>query len=67
MVAFSSSEEASRALSELNCKILGGKPLYVTLALRKEDRRAQLQNLEKGINCKLYLRHCRPLGTYHEK
>ncbi|KAL8501959.1 hypothetical protein ACS0TY_021185 [Phlomoides rotata] len=53
MVAFSSPEEASRALSELNCKILGGKPIYVTLALRKEDRRARLQNLEKGIDCKV--------------
>ncbi|KAL8497507.1 hypothetical protein ACS0TY_021004 [Phlomoides rotata] len=35
-------------LSELNCKILGGKPLYVTLALRMEDRRARLQ----GVDCK---------------
>ncbi|KAL8554550.1 hypothetical protein ACS0TY_002657 [Phlomoides rotata] len=52
MVAFSSPEEASRALSELNGKIFGGKPLYVTLALRKEDRRARLQNLEKGIDRK---------------
>ncbi|CAL0313570.1 unnamed protein product [Lupinus luteus] len=42
-VAFSTPEEASRALSELNTKIVVSKPLYVTLAQRKEDRRARLQ------------------------
>ncbi|KAK4491119.1 hypothetical protein RD792_001843 [Penstemon davidsonii] len=42
-VAFSSSEEASRALSEMNGKMIVDKPLYVALAQRKEDRRAKLQ------------------------
>ncbi|KAK1414508.1 hypothetical protein QVD17_30254 [Tagetes erecta] len=42
-VAFSTSEEASRALSEMNGKMIAGKPLYVALAQRKEDRRARLQ------------------------
>ncbi|KAL8540383.1 hypothetical protein ACS0TY_001839 [Phlomoides rotata] len=42
-VAFSSPEEASRALSEMNGKMIGGKPLYVAFAQRKEDRRARLQ------------------------
>ncbi|KAL0348342.1 UNVERIFIED_CONTAM: Polyadenylate-binding protein 2 [Sesamum angustifolium] len=42
-VAFSSPEEASRALSEMNGKMIVNKPLYVALAQRKEDRRARLQ------------------------
>ncbi|XP_071733287.1 polyadenylate-binding protein 2-like [Rutidosis leptorrhynchoides] len=42
-VTFSSSEEASRALSEMNGKMIVSKPLYVALAQRKEERRAKLQ------------------------
>ncbi|XVE49224.1 hypothetical protein DITRI_Ditri01bG0065300 [Diplodiscus trichospermus] len=42
-VAFSTPEEASRALAEMNGKMVVGKPLYVALAQRKEDRRARLQ------------------------
>nr|XP_043635589.1 polyadenylate-binding protein 2-like [Erigeron canadensis] len=42
-VAFSTSEEASRALSEMNGKMIVSKPLYVALAQRKEERRARLQ------------------------
>ncbi|XP_023535962.1 polyadenylate-binding protein 2-like [Cucurbita pepo subsp. pepo] len=42
-VAFSTPEEASRALMEMNGKIIVSKPLYVALAQRKEDRRARLQ------------------------
>ncbi|XP_041994090.1 polyadenylate-binding protein 2-like [Salvia splendens] len=42
-VAFSSPEEAARALSEMNGKMIASKPLYVALAQRKEDRRARLQ------------------------
>ncbi|XP_009606598.1 polyadenylate-binding protein 2-like isoform X1 [Nicotiana tomentosiformis] len=42
-VAFSTSEEASRALSEMNGKMIVSKPLYVALAQRKEERRAKLQ------------------------
>ncbi|KAL3538857.1 hypothetical protein ACH5RR_002223 [Cinchona calisaya] len=42
-VAFSTPEEASRALSEMNGKMVVGKPLYVALAQRKEERRARLQ------------------------
>ncbi|KAJ4714835.1 Polyadenylate-binding protein [Melia azedarach] len=42
-VAFSTSEEASRALTEMNGKMLVSKPLYVALAQRKEERRARLQ------------------------
>ncbi|CAI9765583.1 unnamed protein product [Fraxinus pennsylvanica] len=42
-VAFLSPEEASRALLEMNGKIIVSKPLYVAPAQRKEDRRARLQ------------------------
>jgi polyadenylate-binding protein len=42
-VAFSTPEEASKALMEMNGKMIVGKPLYVSLAQRKEDRRARLQ------------------------
>ncbi|KAB1208507.1 Polyadenylate-binding protein 2 [Morella rubra] len=42
-VAFSTPEEASRAILEMNGKMIVSKPLYVALAQRKEDRRARLQ------------------------
>uniref|UniRef100_A0A2P2MLQ4 Polyadenylate-binding protein n=1 Tax=Rhizophora mucronata TaxID=61149 RepID=A0A2P2MLQ4_RHIMU len=42
-VAFASPEEASRALLEMNGKMIISKPLYVALAQRREDRRARLQ------------------------
>lgn len=43
-VCFSSPEEATKAVTEMNGKIIGTKPLYVALAQRKEDRKAHLQN-----------------------
>lgn len=42
-VAFSTPEEASQALAEMNGKMIVNKPLYVALAQRKEERRAKLQ------------------------
>ncbi|XP_043694320.1 polyadenylate-binding protein 3-like isoform X2 [Telopea speciosissima] len=42
-VAFSTPEEASRAVSEMNGKMIGRKPLYVAVAQRKEERKARLQ------------------------
>ncbi|KAJ4890734.1 Polyadenylate-binding protein 4 [Raphanus sativus] len=42
-VAFSATSEASRVLNEMNGKMVSGKPLYVALAQRKEERRAKLQ------------------------
>ncbi|XP_078438013.1 polyadenylate-binding protein 2-like isoform X2 [Wolffia australiana] len=42
-VAFSTPEEANRAMTSMNGKIIGNKPLFVALAQRKEERRARLQ------------------------
>ena len=42
-VCFSTPEEATRAVTELNGRMIDGKPLYVALAQRKETRRQQLE------------------------
>ncbi|CEP23444.1 PAB1 [Cyberlindnera jadinii] len=42
-VAFTSPDEASKALSEMNQHMLVNKPLYVALAQKKEARRSQIQ------------------------
>ncbi|KAL2613618.1 hypothetical protein R1flu_025310 [Riccia fluitans] len=42
-VAFSQPEEANRAMTDMNGRMVGSKPLYVGLAQRKEERRARLQ------------------------
>lgn len=43
-VCFSLPEEATKAVTEMNGRIIGSKPLYVALAQRKEDRKAHLAN-----------------------
>lgn len=41
-VCFSNPEEATKAVTEMNGRIIVAKPLYVALAQRKEDRKAHL-------------------------
>jgi polyadenylate-binding protein len=43
-VCYSAPEEATKAVAEMNNKMIGGKPLYVSLAQRREVRRQQLES-----------------------
>lgn len=42
-VCYSAPEEATKAVTEMNNKIIGSKPVYVALAQRRESRRAMLE------------------------
>ncbi|PYH93884.1 polyadenylate binding protein [Aspergillus ellipticus CBS 707.79] len=42
-VCFSSPDEASKAVTEMNQRMVNSKPLYVALAQRKDVRRSQLE------------------------
>lgn len=52
-VCFQAQDEATKAATEMNGRILNNKPLYVALAQRKEVRRAQLEaqyaQRQKGV------------------
>lgn len=49
-VCFSAPEEATKAVAEMNQRMVAGKPLYVALAQRKDVRRAQLQQQMEARN-----------------
>jgi len=42
-VCYTTQEEATKAMTEMNGRMMDGKPLYVALAQRKEVRRQQLE------------------------
>jgi len=44
-VCFANSDDASKALTELNGKVIGSKPLYVNRAQRRDERRVQLEHI----------------------
>jgi len=47
-VCFINSDDAGKALNELNGKVVGSKPLYVNRAERKEERRVRLEQTLMG-------------------
>lgn len=49
-VCYSTPEEATRAVNEMNGKLIANKPIFVALAQRREVRRAQLeaQHAQRG-------------------
>lgn len=49
-VCFTSPEEATKAVTEMNQHMVAGKPLYVALAQRKDVRRNQLQQQIQAKN-----------------
>lgn len=42
-VCYTTPEEAAKAISEMNGRVFGNKPIYVALAQRKEVRKSQLE------------------------
>jgi len=49
-VCYATPEEATKAVTEMNGKMIGTKPIYVALAQRKEQRRAQLEQQHQQRN-----------------
>lgn len=61
-VCFSKPEEASKAVAEMNSKMIINKPIYVALAQPKEVRRAQLE-ASYSQRQSLRMQQAMPMGT----
>jgi hypothetical protein len=53
-VCFTTPEEATKAVTEMNNKTVGTKPIYVSLAQRKDQRRAQLVSFSRAFSLSRY-------------
>lgn len=62
-VSFSSPEEANKAVSEMSSFYMGSKPLFVSIAQRKDVRQAMLttQYLKRTVSIKTMV-NCKTLN-----
>jgi len=65
-VCFNMPDEATRAVTEMNGRILVSKPLYVALAQRREDRKAQLASQYMDRVSKLRMQNTHPMYQPHQ-
>lgn len=63
-VCFNLPDEATRAVTEMNGRILVSKPLYVALAQRREDRKAQLASQYMDRIAKIRMQNQHPAAVY---
>lgn len=63
-VCYGSPEEASRAAVEMNGRMLIGKPLYVSVAQRKDERRAQLEAKYSAMAAQMRFQQATGMGIF---
>ncbi|XP_063080158.1 polyadenylate-binding protein 1A-like [Engraulis encrasicolus] len=65
-VCFSSPEEATKAVSQMNGRVVATKPLYVAPAQRKEERQAYLAHLHKQRMANVHVAAPKPVIKPHQ-